>query len=230
MKNAGLLFALCLLPGCIPSEQARGLPTVSSNQLGTPPPSTLVQSNYPNPDSDLAGKVLKLGRDIAVSNKNSGLDPNLTFVTYPSPTVEIFHLDRTHVIVTEGLARKCNHEQLAAMLALELGKLAVERQVASPYLDSRSFVEPPVHVQVSDPPPPPPSELVDLAHHETEQRARKNDLPQPRQLAQAFLRKAGFSEGCLEIVRSLVEEAGANHNVEMRLKGLPSRTDWQPLN
>jgi hypothetical protein len=226
MKQASLLLlpGLYLLAGCVPNEQAKGLPTVASNQLGMPPPG--VMANLPSADWQLAGKVFAVGHKIVAANKNCGLDANLAFVTYPAPTVEIFHPDRTRVFVTEGLVRKCDEEQLAAMLALELGRMAAERMAASPYLDIRSFQEP-IHLQTGS--DKSSSEIADWARFDGQQRPSAKSLPDPRQLAQAFLESAKYGKNCLDSAYPIVEEAGLSHNIEMRVKGLPSRSDWQPL-
>lgn len=200
MKTVSLLLlpGLCLLAGCVPNQVDGGLPMVGSNQLGTPPPNTVARKNLLSPDAELAGRALFVGRELVALNKNSGLDPNTTFITYPAPNIEIFHPDRSRVFVTEGLVRRCNQEQLTAVLASELGKMAAERILAAPYLD--------------DAQPQPRNEV----------------RPDPRKLAQTFLGKAGYGASSLDAVKALLDEASLNRNIELSVKGLPARSSWEP--
>jgi hypothetical protein len=229
MKQPGLLLlpGLLFLPGCIPSEVATGLPTVGCNQLGTPPVVTTALRANVSANSELAGKVYFVGRSIAAKNVNFGLDPNVVFITYPSPAMEIFHVGRTQVYVTEGLARKCDSDQLAGVLAWELGKMAAERIVASPYLDARD-IQGPVHLEAGKDNSTETSETVELVHWEGQTRTHKEVRPDPRQLAQTFLEKADYTRGCLVAAQPLLDEASLNHHVERSVKGLPSRPKWTP--
>lgn len=229
MKKAGLCLVpgLFLLTGCLPSVPPTGLPTVCCNQLGTPPLHTANREHLPGVDSDLAGRVYKVGRGIWAKNVNYGLDPNVTFVTYPSSTVEIFHPDRTQVYVTEGLVRKCDADQLAGVLASELGKMAAERIFASPYLDVRD-PQGPVHLEAVNDHATGSSEAVELVHSDGQQRGRKAVRPDPRKLAQFFLEKSGYSRGCLVVAQPVLDEASLHHNIECRIKGLPSQPAWTP--
>ena len=215
-----LLTGLCCFTGCMPSELAPGLATVSSNQLGTPPPISAARTSFSPGDGKLTGNVNFVGRELLAFNSNSGLEANLAFVTYPAAAVEIFHLDRTHIYVTEGLVKKCNQEQLAAVLANELGKIVAERQAVAPYLDSRDLQPQPSDNSTAG--------WAELVRYDGQQRNRKLRMPDPRLLAQTFLEKAGYSKGSLELVQPLLQEAGLHHDVERLLKGLPPESGWQP--
>jgi hypothetical protein len=240
MKRASLrlLPGLFLLAGCVPNQLGGGLPTVGSNQIGTPPPYVAARMNLPPADTVLADRVDSVGRDLLFRNKNHGLDPNLTFATYPSSSVEIFHPNRSQVIVTEGLARQCNAEQMTAVLANELGKIAAERIAAAPYLDNRNPEGPPIFSPIGSDKSVSQSAMFEFARYDAQQPPRKQPLPDPRQLAHAFLEKAGYGKASLDAVQQLLEEAGRNQSVAMHVKGLtnsgiratsiPPKSNWLP--
>lgn len=231
MKQALLPMCVLFCAGCLPGELTTGLPTVACNQLGTSPAvTTSFRASMPPSNGELAGKVYFVGLAIAAGSFNLGLDPQVTFITYPSSSVEIFHVGRKEVFITEGLASRCDSDQLAGVLAGELGKMAAERIVASPYLDAHDL-QGPVHLEAAGDGSKEGGEVLELVHSGGHnERNYKAVRPDPRKLAQLFLERANFARGCLLAAQPLLDEAAQHHQVERSVKGLPppEASRWTP--
>src|SRR5689334_2294552 len=106
MRHASwwILPGLCVLARCISTEGTQGLPLVSGNPFGTPPPTVGVTKPPPG-SSDTAFKVDYVGRKLIDANKQIGLRPY--FYTAGVPTLEVFHIDTKAIYVTDGVVNRC---------------------------------------------------------------------------------------------------------------------------
>ena len=137
-RLAPLAFAPLLgLAGCLPcSPSANRIPLVKSapGVPSMPRPERLV-STAPAMKAS-SERVLQVGQRLILANPQLGLRP--LFITVGVPQPEVFHkggsLGGCQVVVSEGIVRACPSDaELAAVLALELGKIVAERvALASP--------------------------------------------------------------------------------------------------
>jgi predicted Zn-dependent protease len=237
---AGVLGVLLML-GCEPWQefldpdaQRPAVRPVDQNPFATPGPAPAphaAETSY-TPTSAAAGLALRvdrIGRQLLVANSQIGLQPS--FITLGAAHVEIFHQDTRAVYVTEGLVQACTTEgQLAAVLALELAKMVVEREALSPTRSHPVEQEPPIEVPIGNAGQTgglavDQARLVELARYEKRrQAARTTTLPEPQTLAGLYLEKAGYARQELEAIQPLLRRAAENYVLERQLR--PSTTGW----
>lgn len=223
------LPGLCVFAGCVTQEGTK-LSLVPGNPFGTPPPAVgSGQLKTPTTDNETAVKVDYVGRKLIAANPHIGLRPYFICVGLATP--EIFHLEQKAVYVTEGLVKKCKtEEELAAVLAHELGRIVAEREILASS-DPRS-TEQPLSDTIAAEAKQPKSELkfFELVKQELTMSPRPQNLPRPnpRVLAGGYLEKAGYPRTILAEVQPVLDEADNNCALERQLKGLPPRNGWGP--
>ena len=198
------LLPLLGLAGCLPLEPSReSLPLVKS---GPPVPLRPERTVSSMPAMKASSeRVLQVGQRLIIANPQLGLRP--LFITVGVPQPEVFHkgsaLGGCQVVVSEGVVRRCPSDaELAAVLALELGKIVAEREARSS----------PASRQPNDRPPPSESiggdsggtfgssdgtRMMELARYESAA-ARRPPSPPRRsrtRLALKLLAKAGYDAG-----------------------------------
>lgn len=212
-----------LTTGCLDDQRARLLPT--ANQPPAPRPTRAAPGT-----ETTAKRVLSVGQQLIAANPQIGLRP--AFVTLGVPHAEIFHrggpVDSWQVFVSEGLVKRCaDDEQLAALLALELGKISAEREalarVPGREKDQRL----------------PPNETIgndvggtfgaadgtrrmELAELE-QQRKKREPAATPEALARKYMTKAGFEAKAVDAVAPLVQLAESHLEVERGFTSTPPR-------
>ena len=228
---AARFLPVCLalvVTGCV--GDGKTLPLVSGDPF-TPPtdfkagPAPHVV-NAPPATAAAANRVALVGQKLLLANRQSGLHP--AFRTAGLPTPEIFHRGLDEIFVTEGLVGQCKTDaQLAALLALEMGKMIMEREVKA---------GPDAHRP--DPLPPPQSDVGPDAHsafgqadgvhayemYRYEQELRKRRAqppPDPNAVARTYLTKAGYSPKDLDEATPLIKAARANGKLERQLVNGP---------
>ncbi len=97
--------------------------TTAAKAVPTPEPSAASRS--------LSARVDMIGAELVSQTPFLGVSPTFAVVGRPEP--EIYHPDLNGVLVSEGLAARCSDDQLAAVLALELGQMSVEAKRARRY-------------------------------------------------------------------------------------------------
>src|SRR5258708_7197900 len=119
------MLLLFLAGGCL-GDGANLL--VTPNPFGdTPVNGVPVKTSYSAASEETAVRVAQVGAKMVEANKGLSVRPR--FTTIGAPTEEIFHRGTREVFITEGLAKKCKTDgQLAALLALELGRIVSERE------------------------------------------------------------------------------------------------------
>src|SRR5262249_50182998 len=152
-----------------------------------------------------------------------GLSP--AFLAIGAPAPEIFHRGVSELYVTEGLAKLCKTDaQLAAVLALEMGKMVAEREAKATPAARRGDRLPPEEARIGNdaggtfgPADGPP--LAELGKFEKERpRTHKPlPLPEPATLARAYLEKAGYNGKDLDAAAPILKAARANLTLEKQI-------------
>lgn len=228
IRRLVLALPLAALAGCLPShllgeKEKPATALVPANPLEAPPPvPPVAKASYPPGDGELALRVDFVGRKLLSANPDAGLRP--LFATIGSPSPEIFHQGTHLVHVTEGLVKQCKSEaELAAVLALELGKMVADREVST-HPDARGPERlPPAEVPIGNAGQVTGQDrtnAVELALFEKARprNARRLPRPNPRTLAQSYLEKAGYHKHDLDAVEPLLQSAERNYSVEKQFK------------
>lgn len=168
-------------------------------------------------------QVAALGERILNTNPEIGMKPY--FATAGTQSPEIFHQGQHFVYITDGLVKRCKNEgQLAALLALELAKMVVEREALANPKTRQTKERPPIHVDIgrvgsdaySD-----QTDVVEMARYEARQknRPKRQPLPDPIELARRYLTKADFRPENLDSIQPLLKEAEQSYQLEKQFKG-----------
>ena len=176
------------------------------------------------PAAEAEDKRLNLvGAKVLAANPRLEMHPR--FAALGAQHAEIFHQGEGMVYVTEGLARQCKTEgQLAAVLSMELARMAVERErLASPAARTAGS-GPPADVPVGDYRNsyggPDLTRQMELYKYDHERRKQpETPLPRAEALARAFLVKAGYSEQDLAAAAPLLRDAEAHVALEKQFTG-----------
>ena len=234
--NRRRLALVCGLPllaalGCI--EESSSL-LVPSNPFGNTAPTAKEIAAYSPATQEAALRVLSVGSKLVAACPQLALGPR-NFATVGSPTPEIFHVGLTQIVITEGLVKQCETEgKLAGVLAVELGKMAADRE-AQAGLATRN---PP-----REPPPAPPvglegsgalggSDMTRLAELAPYDENRKRQMhppppPDPRVVARMLMQKAGYADADLEGTEPLLKTAAENSALEKQMtQGSPFQSPW----
>ncbi len=228
------LAVLAALPlsaalGCFTDQNGMLVPT---NPFGgnSSVPRTVV-ANAPA-TQEAERRVLGVGQKLLQANQPLALRP--AFMTIGSPTPEVFHAGTTQVVITEGLVRRCEtDEQLAAVLAVELGKMASDRE-AQAGLQTRN--------PDREPPPSPGvgadgggsrggADLTQLAERAPYEAARKRMIhppppPEPKAVAKMILQRAGYTEADLTAAEPLLKTAAENAALEKQMTSPGPSRPW----
>jgi len=228
-----VLAVLALVGGCMPFDPFKtsdntAMPTVGPSPFGiTPVAQTLNVASYPpSKDTQLFIKVDCISRKVKTKNRDTGLDPSIALIGTQTP--EIFH-QGTHVIwLSEGLVKDCKSEgELAALICLELGKMASERE-ASASFNARASESRPLEVQIGNAGQSATDGVyqVELAKFD-KPRPKRVAPPDPMALARLYLEKAGYNRTELDNAEPLLRTASSNYVIEKQFKGENGPT-WTP--
>jgi hypothetical protein len=224
--KAALPFLLAVV-GCV--DQQRGLLVPGSTVMT---PNTSLRPVMPGPrvpESEAsARRVMAVGRKLVESNPQAGLRPG--FITVGLSHPEISHAgggtNGYTVMVSEALVKQCKTDaELAAVLAMELGKIVAEREsAAGPSLQQPEKRLPP-DVQVgtdaggtfgsSD-----GTRMMELAKLDPKRVKpdRKSQPPSPDALAAGYLKKAGYDDAALLRVAPLLIKAEGHNDLDKAVK------------
>jgi hypothetical protein len=228
-----VLGALALMGGCVPLDAFKTadteMPVVGPNPFGTPAAQTMSLSAFtPSGDHDLAMRVDKVSREVKARNQDTGLDPRVAIIGLPTP--EIFHQGNHVIYVTEGLVRGCKTlDELAAVLCLELGKMASEREAFAAARARQADNRPPMEVPIGNAGQFNAGDgvhMTELVRYD-QQRPKRVPPPEPQALARVYLEKAGYDRAALESVTPLLRTAERNYVVEKQFRD-PSWTASDP--
>ncbi len=232
MLRAMTVAITMLLTGCVDLalDGERGSSLVPADLFGTRPVSPAARNASFTPASThVSQRVDRVGREILAANPEIGLKPY--FATIGDPKEEIFHDGTKMVWITSGLVDRCRGDSdLAALLSLELAKMAADRELlASPSLldaDDQLPIRAPVgnssRYDSAD-----RTYLFELARADQrrkERRAKKR--PDVKQMARKYLKDAGFQERDLDAIDPLVRAARKNYVFEKQFRQA-GHSQWQ---
>ena len=201
------------------------------NDAGPTPPPTVRQASYAPASQETAWRVDKVGRSLVGDNPQYGLRP--FFATIGSPQPEIFHAGANVVYVTEGLVRQCKaDEELAAVLASELGKMVSEREARAGKALRDPDRLPPVQLPIgghgAGSEAADPTNFIEQARFERDHpRNRRLTRPDPQVVARGLLERGGYRTTELDGVEPILQAAAKNCTFEQQFKGVPKQSDWQ---
>ncbi len=159
-----------------------------------------------------------------------GLQP--IFLPVVVPHEEVFHQGLGAIYITEGLSKRCVTEgQLAAVLCMELGKMAEERERLEASA-TKSSSPPPPDVAVGNDyrngyGGPDLTRQMELYKYGP---AKRPPSPQikAQELAKTLLLKAGYDEKDIETVAPLLRDAEDHVTIEKSMtgKGTAQNVPW----
>jgi hypothetical protein len=202
---------------------------VSANPFGTTPTKNVPTQVMYAPATEETGKRVGLiGEKLLAANRPVSVHP--VFQTIGSSQPEVFHRDTTAVYITEGMVRECKTDgQLAAVLAVELGKMISEREALARPASRMPDRWVPMEVRVGNDVGGSfgAADGTHLAEVAKAQRQRGDDAPPPppapEVLARCYLCKAGYSSDELSDVTPRLKKAEGNYSLEKQLKGSPAK-------
>jgi hypothetical protein len=212
--------------GCVSWEANTTL--VPSNPFGSLPPPQTAHPALAPASLQAAARVDGLGRKILAANPQTGVEP--LFRTIGAPQPEIFHRGTVEVDITEGLVNQCPSDgQLAAVLALELGKMISDREAVAGPQARTSEREPPMEVRIGSDNggafgPADQLHRAELAKYDKERRQRAAGAatpPDPQVLARGYLLKAGYTAADLDAAAPLLHSAAENNTFAKQLLSAP---------
>jgi len=178
---------------------------------------------------EAAKRVHKTGQQLLAANTALGLE--VTFQTVGMVEPEIFHPDSHGVFITEGLVNLCSSdEQLAAVLATELGKMVSESRTrermrlpdpipagaAGPKLDGSTDYD--------------PGRAMELAYYDKQARKPSDKLnspsTNPKAITEAILKDAGYETARINEVTPISKDAKRNHALAKQFGGAPDVPHW----
>jgi hypothetical protein len=222
-RRLRLLAALPLFAGlgCFQEPGSMLVPATPFGNTASVTPKSLAA--YAPSTNEVASSVVTTGHKLLQANLHLGLRPE--FMTVGSPTPELFHIGTDRVVITEGLVKQCQGEgQLAALLSLELGKMASDREAQAGLQTRNPNREPPaaLGVGLEGGGSRGAADLTQLAEAAPYDQYRKRQMhppppPDPRVLARGILERAGFSASALGAVEPLIKSASENNGLESQM-------------
>jgi hypothetical protein len=226
-RHLSPLWLSLLLPaaGCFADGPNK---LVSANPFGSSAPvkQASFQASVTPATEGTAKRVGLIGQKLLAANRQAAVQP--LFQTIGAPQPEIFHRDAHAIFITEGLVRQCQSDgQLAAVLALELGKIVSEREALAPPVTRVPDRWLPQEVRVGNDSGGPfgsadGTRLAELAKLEKQRGPAANlpplPPPSPEALARSYLKKAGYSSDDLSDVTPLLRKAEGNAAFEKQFK------------
>jgi predicted Zn-dependent protease len=223
-RRCWTVLSLALLAtGCLLTDR----PADPFVPAGVVPAGVVALPSLPEASLRLAARVDSVGQQLLAANPQIGAKP--IFRTIGKPEPEVFHRGADEIYITEGLVRQCPSDgELAAVLAVELGKIVSEREAALP----ARFREPrPEPIRT-----PLPGDVVgarfapdmtDVAAMVKFDRqaplgtAKRPAPPNPHVLAEGYLAKAGYSATDLTKVRDVLRTASNYNALERQITAAP---------
>ena len=231
MRKCSCLIFL-LVVGCIPmqmqpEETTRQVPASPFEDSRRPAPARV---QYAPASQETSFRVLLVKDKLIAKNERLGIKPFAIAIGASDP--EVFHVGNT-IYVTEGLVRQCPTEnQLAGVLAFELGRMVAERE--STIADEIRQPERPLPIDLpiggggysseSN-----PLRGVELARHEKEfpRQPQKLTRPNPQAVARSILENAGFQRTDLDAAFPIINAAERYTVLETQFKGPGKQGDWK---
>lgn len=219
---------LVLVCGCLEDETRSQLIAPSS----IPPRPAITPERYTShsPATEETGRrVLSIGQKLVLANPQMGMRP--IFLTVGAPHPEIFHrgggAEGYQVYISEGLVKLCqNDNELAALLAMELGRMVSEREAMAPLGTRKAENRPSMRESIGSDVagtfgPPDGTQVMEEAKYASQRRRPgepRMPPPPPETLARKYLQQAGFETGALVEVGGLLRQAEDHYTIEQQVK------------
>jgi hypothetical protein len=163
--------------------------------------------------------VERVGLKIVTANPSLGVRPHFITCGGDAPP-ELFHAGDTAVYITETLARKCKTEgELAALLSMELGRMASEKAAIG--LGDVPDRGPPPVVNVGNEyggrfGPADGTRMMEMAKFERQRALAREQAapPAPDVLARVYLKAAGYNSADLDTVAPLLRSVESSGQLE----------------
>src|SRR5262249_27564648 len=195
-----------------------------SGPLGSTPPAVSNKVPHAPATEAEARRVTEASQKLLEANPH--LTPRPVFITLGVDHEEVFYVGTSLVYITEGLSRRCASEaQLAAVLAMELGRMVAERErLASPDARQAASRQPPRAPVGTDYREgfggPDRTRQMELYKYDQERRqAPPPPMPSAAAVARGLLEKAGYAPGDLDAVAPLLRQAEAHVTLERQITG-----------
>lgn len=215
MRILAVTILAVAVTGCIDGDEP------SKSFFRTPAPPGPLPAMTPA-STESAARVDAVGRRLLAANPQIGAQP--MFRTIGSPQPEVFHRGTTDVFITEGLVQQCTTDgQLAAALAVELGKMVRAREANVPDKLRTRDPQPPMDNRhgpddrmggITD-----RNDLREMQQYEKERKARRAPapLPDPNTLARDYVTKAGFPSLEVDVAQTALKAAAGNTLLERQI-------------
>jgi hypothetical protein len=226
VKNVPILICACLigLIGCsqTPKQSTRMISDAGMNaEKIIRLPNTAPDAG---PTKEAAIRVGKIGQKILASNPTIGIKPS--FHTIGSAHAEVFHKGVDQVMITDGLVRECNDDQLAAVLAVELVKMLGEQENSAPtgkIIDRTPGMDVPIGNDRSLVFGPADGIRIAERYELDRMRIKNNSTAigsvDPKIIARGYLSKAGYSSKSVDSIAGLLKKADENFKLEKTMTG-----------
>jgi predicted Zn-dependent protease len=204
---------------------------VSSKPFTDPGRAAPTKVSYAPASQETSLRVLLMKDNLLAKNNQLGLKAYAIAVASPDP--EIFHVGHHHIYITEGLVRQCSTDGvLAAVLALELGRIVSEREAAVSDHVRQPERPLPIHLPIGstgNARDADPTYHVELAQHEKKypRQTQKLSRPNPHVVARDMLERAGYSSTDLDAAMPLLQNAERFRALETQFKGPLKQADWK---
>lgn len=184
---------------------------VQADPFDGPRASPLVQTAYTHLATENASRVSAIGAKLIAANPQLGIRPTFVTVGWSQPSVT--HKETSHIVISEGLVKQCQSDgQLAAVLAMEIGKIITEREAGRNPLQADAQRPVPYELRVGT-----DSDngftganlirQAELARYEKQRLAEASTRSNPEVVARNVLTKAGYPLTDLDSVLLLQNSA-----------------------
>lgn len=170
----------------------------------------------------VAKRVIGISQKLLASNRGLGIRPSIT--TLGVPHEELFHRGSEEIYISEGLVNKCkSDDQIAALLALEMGRIVAEREVigGTVVVGQPMPRDLPEDIPVGNDSggwfgPPDGTRMMELARLEKAAKTPRS-LPEPESLARQYLRRSGYAESEIRATEYLARLADSNSKLARQM-------------
>ncbi|MFL5241625.1 MAG: M48 family metalloprotease [Gemmataceae bacterium] len=229
-----LLPVLIGLTGCLDQQTSTSL-VPDGSLASVNQPVTAQHVAYAKITGETATHVNEIGQKVLLANPEIGVKPLIH--TFGDDRLEVFHRGTSEIGITVGLVRACKSDQeLAAVIAHELGKMVSEREARLAHRNQRAERQPPADLRVGNDNrgfngDTDMTRMAELAAYEKD---RQNvhvpppPPPDPKALARLYLIKAGLPASELEAVEPLLGTAAQNGALEKQFNNADTARPWTP--
>ncbi len=216
----GVCLLAAGLAGCVAPDGTTEMPWDAISRREERGPDL---TKTPAASAKAATRVDAVGGKVAAAN-SADLAKRPVFVTAGVPELLLFSKSDGQIVVSEGLVNRCEtDDDLAALLAAELGKMAARAHADAPRAEDLP-PDPGLHSDVvggrMDPDQTRLAEQGLMGRRPAgDRRARQSAGPDPAVLSRGYLKKAGYDPEALQHVEPWLKEAAENADRRDFMKG-----------